>query len=334
MKKIIVISTLILILTLLFIWLFKYSTNNKSNFFVSSFVKNNSFETNFEKDVPYKKWDEIEFSFILENNNTSKKEVTLKLEEIKKQIDITEIYIDWKKVSTIDKINIDTNQAKQINIKWITKNNKINNNEVNIVKETKDIIEEPKKEDIKNKIDYNITSKEISLNKNDFSSNIDNLLIITFEKPEIVDFVMIWEKSIKPNYTQKNKIYLNIPKLDFETWEYFLALLLKNWNIIGTNHALKFTLDKNIVNIINITPKEIKNDLDRNIVLQWNWFKKVIWVQLSNSVILKKTSFEIVNDMVMIVKIPLWLEVWEYHLNLMDINSIYELKDKTFSIIK
>ena len=82
----------------------------------------------------------------------------------------------------------------------------------------------------------------------------------------------------------------------------------------------------------NITPNKLKLDIDKNIVLQWVWFSKIMSIQLNNNTILDSSNFEVVSDNLLILKLPKNLWVWEYSLNIMWVDKIYEITNKNFSI--
>lgn len=82
-----------------------------------------------------------------------------------------------------------------------------------------------------------------------------------------MESVLIGEKSFVPVITE-NKIYVNIEKKTFSAGKYFLALVLKNGEIITAKDDIIFQLPINKINIVNITPDRIKNDSARFIVIQ------------------------------------------------------------------
>lgn len=76
------------------------------------------------------------------------------------------------------------------------------------------------------------------------------------------------------------------------------------------NWKIYFEYDDNKVSIFDILPTKLKNDTDRQLSIYWVWFNKIIWVQFSNNIILKKQIFLLITDNILIVKIPKWLSSW------------------------
>lgn len=171
----------------------------------------------------------------------------------------------------------------------------------------------------------------IKLNNYNFNSNINNLIEITGSGKNLVKYVNIGWVSLTP-INESDKTFLTIAKNTFNSWDYFIILQLENNEIVTLNEKIIFTYSNSKVNIANITPDRIKNDKDTFIVLQWNGFAKIISMQLSNNIILKTTSFDIINDNVMSVKIPKDLEIWNYYFNIMTVDGITEVKNNTFYI--
>lgn len=191
---------------------------------------------------------------------------------------------------------------------------------------TKDFLDQIEKDNIDNNII--IIEKEtindiFQINKISFSSNINNLMVITWDKIKEIKTISIWNNKFIPKF-EDWKLYIWITSDLFTNWDYNLFFLLNNWTNIEYSKPISFIFNNSKVNIANITPDILKNDINRNIVLQWNWFSKVISIQLSNNIILKNTNFNIINDNVMSIVIPKNLKVWQYKLNLMDVEWIYK----------
>lgn len=333
-KKLLIISGIICIM--LFVLFFKninLNNNQKELSGIDSFIKNTSTQTAYEKNTFYKKWDLLDFiSFINFGNN---KRIWLDLSWIKNNLDINDIYINDNKVdeSKIDSLYLSWMtivkviwKAKTNNLDWnINQNNLI---KVNILEEQNN--EEETKEIVAPIKQWKEPSNIKLLNAN-FSSNINNLLQIKWKNLEEIGFVNIWWFSIKPQFDSWI-LLVSLDKDIFASWEYFLFFQLKNWTIIPTENKITFTHDQQRINIANLTPSIIRNNEDRFIVIQWNGFNKIISVQLNNNVILKNTSYNVINDNVAAIKIPRWLAEWTYYFNIMDIDKIYELKNNTFNI--
>lgn len=163
----------------------------------------------------------------------------------------------------------------------------------------------------------------VLLSKTSFSSNINNLLEINWNNLDKIKSIHIWKEVFEPKFN-KWTIYIWIDSGLFYKWNYKLYFKWIDWNLVDVNQEITFMYSNSKVNLANITPNVLKNDIDRNIVLQWSWFSKIISIQLSNNIIIKNTNFNIINDNVMSLLIPKWLNIWKYKLNIMDIEWIYK----------
>lgn len=172
------------------------------------------------------------------------------------------------------------------------------------------IIDLEKQNELKNKVEINIL-------KDNFSSNINNIIKFSWENLDQIRFVNIWEHSFIPELIDWF-LYILVEENNYLNWEYFVIFQMKDWSVKTLDKKIEFSLSfKNLV-VNDITPKVLKNDIARNIILQWKWFLKIISIQLSNNIVLKSTSFEAISDNVLIIKIPENLEAWKYSLNIMD----------------
>ncbi len=313
----------------LIVIIFVYS--NKTNLFqknylsIDSILRNNTWQTDFWKDIPYKKWDEIEYIFTLKTNNP--KDVLVNLNKIKGFIDIKKIYLDDSIIDEDKLRKIRIIDIAQVKVIWEVKN--INQDKNDIVEVI--VVENHEKENIEPETLKKDKPGNISLKNNSFNSNINNLLELRWDNLDSVSFVNIWGKNLRSVF-DSDKLYVPIDKNTFSWWDYFIFLWLNDWNIFTLNDKIKFTFSPEKINISDINPKVVKNDSDKYITIQWNWFNKIISIELSNNLILKSTSFTIFNDNVMWVKIPKSLPAWEYFLNIMDTKKIYELKNMKFKI--
>lgn len=338
-KKYLKIIFPIIVIIWIMLIIFLYKNNSVNNYvikdwiWVDSFIKNNSSQSAFEKNTSFKIWDNLDFiSFVNFGND---KKIFLDILETKKNINIENIYINDKKINESDIKSLYLSWMTIVKINWKAKTNnlewKINYNnliKINIIEET-----DNKNDEIKKVVTVSNWKlpKNITLLNNNFSSNINNLLQIKWVNLEEVDYVNIWWFSLKPqieNWT----LLVSLDKDIFASWEYFIFFQLKNGKILTTENKINFIHNQNSINIANLTPKIINNTEDSFIVIQWNGFNKIISVQLNNNIILKTTSFKIINDNVAAIKIPKWLWSWIYYFNVMDTNRIYELKNNTFTI--
>jgi hypothetical protein len=165
---------------------------------------------------------------------------------------------------------------------------------------------------------------EIEIKKLIYSSNIVNLIEINGTKKSRVKNIDMWNNSFNIKEFQW-KTFIEIPEYSIDSWKYNIVFHLENGERIDYDKKILFweSEQKNLF-ISNITPNKIKSNSGNKIVLQWQWFDKVISIQLSNNLVLTRTNFEIINDNVMILSIPEWLKVWSYSMNVMSPNGIYK----------
>lgn len=329
MKIILIFSSifLILILSLLF---FNNSDNLvfKKNSQIDFIIKNITWETWYKKEIPYKKWDIIEINIIPKNWLYW----DLEIDYLKLPIDIKKVLVKDNEIN-INK-NISLKKWEWIKIIWEAKNNWILKNDLDILKKI-DLKENQEQKDLKenlNKDIVNIKNIKINFDKYNFNSNLNNLINIYWTWIENIKYINIWWISFYP-IKDNNKYYLSINKNTFSNWEYFIILQLRDNSILPLNDKISFIYSKDEVNVYNITPNQIKWDKDTYVVIQWNWLSKIISLQLSNNVILKNTSFNIINDKVLSVKIPSNLEKWKYYINIMTTKWIFEIKNTYFYIV-
>lgn len=325
-NKFFVLITLSWVILGIISWYLIFNKNNSIK--VDKYIKNNTWNVPLSKDVPYKKWDEVELIYILRNWVDIL--ANININKLKKLIEISEINYNWKKYKNLKEIEI-LKDPKILKIIWKAKVNhniweEINELEIIKIKEIEIVENEEKiiKEDV-TEVPVNI-----KISNNYFSSNINNILILNWQNIDNIDFVLIWEKSFKP-IIEDNIAYIPIEKNTFNSWEYFILIQSKTWEIKSINNKIKFNYINQKINIAHINPIKIWNKIDNYIILQWNWFNKLISLQLSNNIILENAQFQIINDNVVMVKIPKNISEWNYTFNLMDIDWIYE-DDKILTI--
>lgn len=333
MKKIYSIGWIILGSIIIWYSFFLYTTPSHHISLEKSeiLLKNLSWDTDFLDPLPYKKWDLLEMHLILKQDGVHN--VTLNLEKLKQKISLDEISVNGTPKT---KDTIQTHDGSIITIKGKWKENGILKKD-----DYQDIIKEiiPKDEIIPEEKNEEPTQEEMLTSQNidirvlqtHLNSNINNLVEFQGTGSHLIKYINIWWNSFTP-IRENEKQYISIPKNMFPSWEYFILYQLSDGTLITSKDSLTTTFDKNPVNIANITPKNISSDTKKNLTLQWNGFEKVIWVWLSNNLILKKTSFEILSDQVLVVHIPTGLENGSYFLNIMTTSGIYELKKNIFYI--
>lgn len=295
-----------------------------SNDYVDKIITNKTWEITWEN-TAYKKWENIEYTFIISRDKSNQSNIDIS--NLENSINIKKIELDEKEIKKDDLKNIKLEEKSILKISWIAKldSNKIDYTDIKVNQlETYD-----EKEITKENISTG--SINFSIKNNNLNSNIDNILEITWTNLDQVEYINIWWVSFKPTLKDWN-LFTLIEKNTFWNIENFILLKTKSGTIITSDKKVKFTYNEAKVNVSNINPKTIKNDINRYITLRWNWFSKVISIQLNNNVILKNTEFNIVNDNILLVKIPAWLNEWEYTINIMDTTNIYEINYMKFLI--
>lgn len=334
MKKITI--TIISIISIFFLVFIYFYELKKIDFFDNEnlfwFIwKNITWDSEISKNIFYKKWDKIEYSFFLEKDFNWN--ISIDNKKIDNIIENYDVFINDEKIdkNSINKLKINSDSV--IKFRWIAKNDKLNNSKdiklddlINIK-----IISEEKT--TKNTITKTWTVNDINLSNFIFNSNINNLLIVSWNNLDKISYINIWWVSFTPQF-KDNKLYVWIDKNTFANWDYFVIFQLNNKEIYYYPKKIYFYHDDNSINISWITPNQIKNDMDRYIIIQWNNLSKVIRVQLSNNIVLKETNFNIVNDNVITIKIPAWLNPWDYYINFMWTFWIFELNNSKFKVIK
>lgn len=176
-----------------------------------------------------------------------------------------------------------------------------------------------------------LTPQNIFLEKWSINGNTNNLIEITGTGLNNIAYINIWWINLTP-INSGSGYFLAINKNTYIAWEYFIIINYNDGTIETLNDKLKVVFDNKKVNIVEFNPNSIDNKTDKYITVVGNGFEKVIWVQLNNNVILKKTNYNIINDKIISVLIPAGMDAWEYYLNIMTIESVYEIKDNYFHI--
>ncbi len=313
---------------ILFIYSFFYNKKQLDDFKKDIFIKNISWDIPIWREIPYKNWDDLEFYIIIKDE--FKNQFLLNIDSLKQNIHVLNININD---TNIKNNNILVKKWDSIKIVWKAKNNwvfKISDSDdikLNIVWKIQDSnsIDKDLDKDLEKKVDIKIENTILNW-------NITNAVQLFWTWLEQIKNVNIWWINFQPKLI-KWRYFLLINQDTFDTWKYFIILHLLNWNIIYLDQKLNFNYINSKVNIVNIIPNIVKNDKDREVVIQWNWLSKIMGVQLNNNFVFKNTSYRIINDKVIIIKIPFWMDKWTYYINIMTIDWIYEAKNKKFTII-
>ena len=175
------------------------------------------------------------------------------------------------------------------------------------------------------------TPSHVHFTETHFSSEINNLLQIDGDDLESVEYVNIGGQSLRPSL-RDGHLFVGMPHGVFGSGEYFVFFQLKNKQIVSEDVQIAFEAGTGSVRIANITPNIITNNENSVIVAQGSGFKKIVSIQLNNSVILRKVEFDIVNDQVLVLRIPKGLAAGAYYLNIMDTDSISEVRNVFFTV--
>jgi len=326
MKKNIIIS--LFISTLLIALLFLNNKAINSNYLKNVYIKNESWNTDFVNEVPYKKNDNLELLLFIENKNSSSAKIDYS--EIEKNINIKKIIVNDQEINKNDKIELKKWVWVWIIIEGSAKNNWIFNNDTLKVKYK---IEE-RNNDFEEKIDtLSLENKKIKFNlsKKNFETYKDNLIQIYWENLDFIKELKIWNYKFSLNKIWDN-YYLPIEKNTIKKWTYNITLTdYKNNNYFYKN-LISFNDDENNIKIYDIVPKKVDNKIQKKLVIQWVWFSKIISIQINNNTILESSSFEIISDNLVIINLPKNLLKWNYYLNIMWTDKIYEIKNIFFTI--
>lgn len=323
MIKKIIISIFILSI---FLWFLYYSNfDNSNNLQKNIYIKNSSWNTDFLNEVSSKKNDKIELLFILKQKKSSIWKIDYS--QIEKNIEIENIFIDEKEVNKNQEVTL--NKDSSIKIIWKSKqNNILKNDELNIDIENKQNIEIDEDNTIKQVENKNIILK---INTKNIEVFKDNLIALDWENLDFIENIIIWNNSFNTIKIWE-KYFLAIEKNILDSWKQSIKILDKNQKKIDYKNDINFVKNDNSIKIFDITPKELNKDKKSNIVLQWSWFSKIISIQINNNTILEQSNFEIISDNLAIVKLPKDLEIWDYYLNIMWTDKIYEIKNIFFTI--
>jgi len=299
------------------------STSNNTDYFVA----NKTWDTDYSKNIFFRKWDDVEYLYIVKNKldqflNYNTWDISTKL-WLDNVVVVVQNSKSWKNATTVIKI-IWKSQKSWENQKDLTElfswqdKKESDNNKENI--------------EAKN-IEHYTWNFSLKLNWNKFYSDIDNLISLDWEGTFDVKSVWVWEKFFNVIWTWNN-FFVSIPRKTLLDWKYLVSYLLKNWKIITSDQTIEFDLSDKKVVILEMFPKSIENNASKWITLQWVGLKNTVSVQLSNNTVFKKTDFSIVSDNVLAIKIPMNVDTWTYFVNIMTLDWIYEFPNKTFEIIQ
>jgi hypothetical protein len=357
-KKYLFITSLLPIFLVFWLYYFYNQSKKTDDIVKDTLIKNLNWDSPLQQQVPYVTGNEIELYYILDYKSGN--DISIDLTLLQEEFNISEILIWDKKLEIEDILSFSIQDNTPLKITWIAKNNSniSDQNLRNLIKIKSSVITQNKDKIIEEEIwnPQNIDGTEVEnttitaievipeeVNNNDFSqlkfnnisfnSNINNLLEITWKNYDKIKFLNIWSYSFTPTFKDETAYFL-INKNTFDSGNYFVFIQPIEWKIVPLNTQIQFSFISSDINIANITPQTVNNTKDSYIVLQWNGFNDIISLQLNNNIILKNTSFEVINDKVLSVKISKDLEPGTYHFNIMTTNNIINLDTMNFTIIQ
>lgn len=324
-------SALALLAAILVVY-FLLSENSYTKVSIDTLVKNDSWNIDFSQSAPFRKGDSLEYVFVLKWEDLI---ISLSALNLSKFLIFDSIELDGKKISekSLNSIRLNSDKPSILKIKWkaiCSSDSSIKKDDLISIKKTSLIENVTKPEDVKIEQKTKKPSK-IVLSNTRLSSDMRNLVEISWKDLLDISFLVIWEKSF-PVFFDNWKIYVSVDENIFSEWDYFALIQLNDGEIIPITQKITFKRDNYPIWIWAIVPSTIVSDKDRYVVLQGRGFKKMISIQLSNNIVLKSTEFMTLNDRSIAVRIPKWIPSWTYHFNIMDVNWIYELKGTSIRI--
>lgn len=363
-KKYLFIISLLPIFLVFWAYYFYNQSKKTDDVVKDTLIKNLNWDSPLKTEIPYVIWNQIELYYILDSAKWNS--FNINLTQLRWEFDIKSIQIWDKDIKIEDNISFKIYKNTPLIIQWIAKNNSnywekklleliqvsaefitfkenlssietqnpINNpNDKTIQEDIKEVNNSPVQlEIIPEQVNDNDFS-QLKFNNISFNSNINNLLEITWKNYDKIKFLNIWSYSFTPTFKDETAYFL-INKNTFDSGNYFVFIQPIEWKIVPLNIQMQFSFISSDINIANITPQTVNNTKDSYIVLQWNGFNDIISLQLNNNIILKNTSFEVINDKVLSVKISKDLEPGTYHFNIMTTNNIINLDTMNFTIIQ
>lgn len=336
MKGKLLITTFIISTFLLVIVIFYNNQWNqeKQNIDIDFFVNNITWDTWIKKQIPYKKWDEIEISLILKNYTKYKLMYDIWIEKIIEILKLTNVNI------ITENNDLNSKDARVIKITGTTQNSWITPDNLNELVEldNKESIKAPNVKDEKDNNDIiqneTIDKKnkyDINLSKYEIINNESSLITLTWQDLRSIKWIWIWEVVyFVKNYSWIN--YITIEEKTLNRWIHLIYFLLNNDELRASNSSMNVKSFEDEVYVSNIMPNRFSNQNSRRITVQWKWLKNTISIQLNNNKVFQKVDFKIVSDTVLALNIWKNFPVWTYNMNIMTLEWIYEIKDYNFTV--
>lgn len=334
MKYTFILSFFILSIIMGGTWVF-YQTHHSQDThpIKDSYIKNSKWGTQLQTNMPYSIGNSLEFYYILDPN-TSEGRAKVNLEKLSEKIDITNIEFWEKQIDVDTNINFNLKKNTPLKISWVAKvNNNSNDSDTSDLLDI-EIIPNTIAEEIAISPEATETLKiptNIWISETIFQSNLNNLLEISGDNIENILYVTIGWNSFVPTF-KNGKMYVFIEKAIFQTGNYFILLQTKNNKIITLEKNISFFYVDADVSVTHITPNIVSNRKNSWIVLQGDWFNKIISIQLNNNLILKDTAFEVISNWVLQLQIPKSLAPGRYNINVLTTQDIINIDTIFFTV--
>ncbi len=300
---------------------------------MDSFVRNATWDTALMKEVPANQGDSVEYTSILKP--TSPQVVSVSIDALTSHLDAVQVSIDGRTVDPSELAHLTLTGSSLMKITGRVRDAQVTHTPIDTLVRIQTVSTLPTDTTATASGSTGVvaatTSSHIQFTETHFSSEINNLLQIDGDGLESVEYVNIGGQSLRPTL-RDGHLFVGIPHGIFAGGEYFVFFQLKNKQVVSEDVQIAFEAGTGSVRIANITPNDITNDQNSVIVAQGSGFKKIVSIQLNNSVILRKVEFDIVNDQVLVLRIPKGLPAGAYYLNIMDTDSISEVRNVFFRV--
>ncbi len=164
-----------------------------------------------------------------------------------------------------------------------------------------------------------------------YSLDVSNVVRVS-NPPKGILSVVLGDRRFDGRYEAGAYVFV-VPERAFSAGEKFLAFSMSDGKLLPSDIHLSFDGGEANLGVAAVTPSAVPSDRESYVTLQGHGFSKALSLQLQNGVVIRGASFEIVNDSVMIVKIPAGLSSGTYAFNVMDVSGIYTPVRAKFSVI-
>lgn len=342
MKKLLLVPIIFLLSILLYYFFY---LDWKSELITSEdfLIRNNTWWTNFLTQVPHRSWDFLDYIIIL-NNIANNKFPYIDDKKIEWILSLSWVVIDYKRLDWNENISDFVMNISWYSTKWWISNKSdidlvvdnviLLDYDINSNLDENDILSDEGNSEIN---DYLISDETLPYNYSFFIDNssivwsINNLLEIKWNWLNSLSYVWIWDKFFDIEIIDWFH-FIHIPKNTFVSWNYFVIFFDKNSNILNSDLSIDvINFQWNII-LTDIVPSSINSNRSYRVLLQWRWFNSIISLQISSNNIFEKTDFDVISDNTLAVRIPSWLNPWNYYFNIMWTDWIYEFNSKFLEI--